>query len=234
MNTLAWQQILRSYRVRMNFLLIPPMAIAETMQPLDGRHSPELKVILVIAMICVLGPAVVGSVAVNLAGGLGSGAARLTLGPDGIKQYLRSAVWACTLCALSLTVLYACFVLVIGVPLTLVQWAEALITGIAGNVGFMQMGLITSLRAPKPVDLKSINGWNMYTLAGGVLTGGYMLAAGVYAYMVAYHVGGPFLGAVVSIVGLIVCMALVFYTRSAEVSSSQQEAFLECLGGPSI
>jgi hypothetical protein len=217
----------------LNFLLILPMAIAEIVTPADGRHSPELKVMLIIVLICALGPAVVGSVAVNLAGGLGSGAARLALGPDGIKQYLRSAMWACTLCALGVTVLYAFYVLMVGVPMTLVQWVEVLVTGIAGNIAFMQLGLITSLRAPKSVDLKSINGWNMYTFAGGVLIVGYMLAAGLYAFMVAYHGDQPFLAAV-SIVASIVCAAMVLYGRSTEVTSSQQEAFLECLGGSSV
>jgi hypothetical protein len=215
--------------------LILPLAIATATQQVDQRHSSEKDCMMAMILLCIAGPGIVGSSAINLLGGLRSGLQRLVLAPGGVTAFLRAGMGACLLVASVITLVLAGIFLVSHVPMSAVQWFAILAISFGGNLLFMQLGVFTSMRAARTVDLHSISGWGAYSFFGGALSVGHMLVGMIFAYELAY--GHSARNAPVATVGLgvvVLCVgiaSLYLGRRYDAIRPAQQEALLETLGG---
>jgi len=235
LTALAFRYLLRSNRVRMNFFLILPLAIAMATQHVDARHTLERNCMVTMILLFIAGPGIVGSSAINLLGGLRSGLQRLVLVPGGLTCFLRAGMAACLLISSGITLILATIFIFSHVPMSAVQWFAILATSLGGNLLFMQLGVVTSLRAPRTVDLHSISGWGAYSIAGFALTILHMLFGMICAYVITYGLfawNAPSAGIAIGVVVLCIGIASFYFGRRFDVvHPAQQEALLDTLGG---
>jgi hypothetical protein len=218
----------------LNFFLILPLAIATATQHVDQRHTSEKDCMMAMILLSIAGPGIVGSTAINLLGGLRSGLQRLVLAPGGVTAFLRAGMGVCLLLATAITLVLAGVFAVSHVPMSTVQWFAILAASVGGNLLFMQLGVFTSLRAPRPVDLHSISGWGAYSFAGGTLTFVHLVLAMLCAYVIAYGQAMRNASAVAIGIGVVVLcigIASIYFGRRLDtIRPAQQEVLLEAFG----
>ena len=178
----ALKYLCRSQRVRLYFLLMPPLMIS-TCYDLLRRYGSAHWLVMFWVIFCLLaaGPIITGPIALNLFGSYQTGLTRVGLFPDGLYRLGRASSCICLAVAGGITIVIWKSFAVIGAVNSDRLGLSILMLALSANAIFTSAGFLTSVLTPRKTDNRSVNGLDAYSFMGHVVSTVYLLLCMVLA-----------------------------------------------------